>query len=109
MLVHWIWFAHRPSVSDRMKQELLAHFQEPEDIYYADNDAFDHIPGMTPGRFQGGSAPENAGQIICTPESPGNGQHHIADFPAQRCSPISRFPADGAFQNHIIDGFPILA
>lgn len=48
MLVHWIWLAHRPSVSDRLKQELLAHFREPEDIYYADNDAFDHIPGMTP-------------------------------------------------------------
>ena len=47
MLVHWIWFAHRPSVPDRMKQELLAHFQEPEDMYFADSDAFDHIPGMT--------------------------------------------------------------
>ena len=47
MLVHWIWFAHRPSVSDRMKQELLAHFREPEDMYFADSDAFDHIPGMT--------------------------------------------------------------
>ena len=30
MLVHWIWFAHRPGLSDRMKLELLEHFQEPE-------------------------------------------------------------------------------
>ena len=47
MLVHWIWFAHRPSVSDRMKQLLLEHFREPEDIYFADSGAFDHIPGIT--------------------------------------------------------------
>ena len=47
MLVHWIWFAHRPSVSDRMKLMLLEHFREPEDIYFADSDAFDHIPGMS--------------------------------------------------------------
>ena len=47
MLVHWIWLAHRPSVSDRLKQTLLKHFRDPEDIYFADGDAFDHIPGMT--------------------------------------------------------------
>ena len=47
MLVHWIWFAHRPSVSDRMKLALLEHFREPEDIYFADSGAFDHISGIT--------------------------------------------------------------
>lgn len=47
MLVHWIWFAHRPGLSDRMKLELLEQFREPEDIYFADSAAFDHIAGMT--------------------------------------------------------------
>ena len=47
MLVHWIWFAHRPHVSDRMKQKLLQHFREPEDIYFSDADVFAHIPGLT--------------------------------------------------------------
>ena len=47
MLVHWIWLAHRPGVSDRMKAELLRHFSDPEDIYFADEDAFSHIEGMT--------------------------------------------------------------
>lgn len=47
MLVHWIWFAHRPHVSDCMKLEILEHFREPEDIYFADNNAFDHISGLT--------------------------------------------------------------
>lgn len=47
MLVHWIWFAHRPGISDRMKLELLEQFREPEDIYFADGAAFDHIPGLT--------------------------------------------------------------
>ena len=47
MLIHWIWLAHRPSVSDRLKQTLLERFRDPEDIYFADSGAFDHIPGMT--------------------------------------------------------------
>ena len=47
MLVHWIWLAHRPGVSDRMKAELLRHFSDPEDIYFADADAFSHIEGLT--------------------------------------------------------------
>ena len=48
MLVHWIWFAHRPGLSDRMKITLLQHFQDPEEIYYADSGAFDHVEGLTP-------------------------------------------------------------
>ena len=47
MLVHWIWLAHRPGVTDRMKAELLRHFSDPEDIYFADREAFAHIDGMT--------------------------------------------------------------
>ncbi len=48
MRIHWIWLAHRPEVSDLLKGELLRHFQDPEEIYYADKDAFDHIEGLTP-------------------------------------------------------------
>ena len=47
MLVHWIWLAHRPGISDRMKAELLRHFSDPEDIYFADEDAFAQIDGLT--------------------------------------------------------------
>ena len=47
MLVHWIWLAHRPGVNDRMKAELLRHFSDPEDIYFADGEAFSHIDGLT--------------------------------------------------------------
>ena len=38
MLIHWLWLAHRPGLSDRMKAVLLQHFQDPEDIYFADKD-----------------------------------------------------------------------
>jgi len=48
MLAHWIWFAHRPGLSDRMKVALLRHFPDPEDIYFADSSAFEHIEGLTP-------------------------------------------------------------
>ena len=47
MLIHWIWLAHRPGVSDRMKVRLLQHFREPEDIYFADGESYRHVEGMT--------------------------------------------------------------
>ena len=47
MLLHWIWLAHRPGVSDRMKVRLLQHFRDPEDIYFADGESYCHIEGMT--------------------------------------------------------------
>lgn len=46
MLVHWIWLAHRPSLNDRAKVTLLQHFRDPEDIFFADSGAFDHIDGL---------------------------------------------------------------
>lgn len=53
MLVHWIWFAHRPGLSDRMKLRLLQHFQDPEDLYFADSGAADLIEGLTPEAKEG--------------------------------------------------------
>ena len=47
MIAHWIWLAHRPGLTDYMKAELLRHFSDPEDIYFADQEAFSHIDGMT--------------------------------------------------------------
>lgn len=47
MLIHWIWLATRPSLTDRAKVLLLGHFSDPEDIYFADADAFAHIDGLT--------------------------------------------------------------
>ena len=48
MLQHWIWLAHRPAVSDRIKIRLLEHFRDPEDIYFADGESYRHVEGMTP-------------------------------------------------------------
>ena len=47
MLVHWIWFAHRPGLTDRAKVQLLEHFSDPEDIFFADSGAFGHIGGLS--------------------------------------------------------------
>ena len=47
MLVHWIWFAHRPGLTDRMKLVLLQHFQDPEEIYFADKGAYDLAEGIS--------------------------------------------------------------
>jgi len=53
MLAHWVWFAHRPGVNDRMKAALLGYFQDPEDIFYADGGAFAHIEGLTEEAVEG--------------------------------------------------------
>ncbi len=47
MLLHWIWLAHRPGVGDRMKVNLLRHFRDPEDIYFADGESYRHVEGIT--------------------------------------------------------------
>ena len=47
MLIHWIWLAHRPGVNDRVKAGLLQQFSSPEDIFFADASAFDHIEGLS--------------------------------------------------------------
>jgi len=47
MLIHWIWLAHRPGVSERMKVRLLQHFRDPEEVFFADRGAIDHIEGIT--------------------------------------------------------------
>ena len=47
MLVHWIWLAHRPGLNDRAKLALLRHFSDPEDIFFADSGAFDHIEELS--------------------------------------------------------------
>ena len=47
MIVHWIWLATRPGISDRVKVELVHHFQDPENVYFADPDSFRQIEGLT--------------------------------------------------------------
>ena len=51
MLVHWIWLSTRQNVSDRMKTELLRHFRDPEEIFYAGKEAFRSLEGLTEEGF----------------------------------------------------------
>ncbi len=43
MLIHWIWLANRPGLSDRGRAVLLQHFPDAEDIYYADAQALPEL------------------------------------------------------------------
>ena len=47
MLIHWIWLAHRPGLTDRAKGSLLQHFSDPEDIFFSDSAAFDHMGDLS--------------------------------------------------------------
>lgn len=47
MLVHWIWLATRPNISDRIKQELILRLHDPEDIFYAEAEDYKILPELT--------------------------------------------------------------
>ena len=48
MIVHWIWLATRPYILDRVKVELVRHFHDPENIYFADPESYREIEELTP-------------------------------------------------------------
>ena len=47
MLVHWIWLATRPAISDRVKAIILERFGDPEDVFYADRQTYRTVDGLT--------------------------------------------------------------
>lgn len=47
MLIHWIWLATRTNLSDRVKANLMQHFRDAEDIYYADEEGYSLADGLT--------------------------------------------------------------
>ena len=47
MLLHWIWFSTRSNLSDRVKANILQHFADAEDVYYAEPEAFSVIEGLS--------------------------------------------------------------
>lgn len=47
MLIHWIWLATRPNMNDRDKLSVFQHFRDPEDVFYADKEAYREIDGLS--------------------------------------------------------------
>ncbi len=47
MLIHWIWLSTRAHLSDRVKADLLQHFRDAEDVFYADAEAYAVVDGIT--------------------------------------------------------------
>ncbi len=47
MLIHWIWLATRPSLSDRAKAALVEQFQDAEDLYFADTESYAQVDFLT--------------------------------------------------------------
>ena len=46
MLIHWIWLATRPDMSDRQKKLVLDAFGDPEDVFCAEEEALLQIEGI---------------------------------------------------------------
>ena len=46
MLIHWIWLCTRPGLTDRSRAELLRHFRDAEEIYFAAPEILGDIPGL---------------------------------------------------------------
>jgi hypothetical protein len=47
MLIHWIWLATRPDLSDRQKLAVLESFRDPEEIFYAEKNSYTNVEGIT--------------------------------------------------------------
>lgn len=47
MLIHWIWLATRPALTQRQKAALLYRFADAEDVFFASRDAYAGVEGMT--------------------------------------------------------------
>lgn len=47
MLIHWIWLATRPGVHDREKAELMRHFRDAEDVFFADAQAYGCVEALS--------------------------------------------------------------
>ena len=47
MLIHWIWLATRPELSDRVKMATLEVFRDPEEVFYGDKEHYANVQGMT--------------------------------------------------------------
>ena len=48
MIVHWIWLATRPNITDWVKVELLHSYQDPENVYFAEAESYKQVEGLTP-------------------------------------------------------------
>ena len=52
MLIHWIWFATRTGMGDKMKSVLLSHFEDPEAIYFAPELEFERFEDLSPAAVE---------------------------------------------------------
>ena len=48
MLIHWIWLAHRPGLTDWAKSKLLERYEDPEDVFCAPAEAVCKELRLTP-------------------------------------------------------------
>ena len=47
MLLYWLWYALLPGLQEGEKVALLEHFQNPEDIFFAEKTELSQLEGMT--------------------------------------------------------------
>ena len=47
MLLYWLWYALLPGLHEQDKVALLEHFQDPEDIFYAEEADLAEVEGLT--------------------------------------------------------------
>ena len=52
MLIHWIWFATRTGMGDKMKCAILSHFEDPEEIYFAPELEFERFEELSPSAVE---------------------------------------------------------
>jgi len=52
MLLYWIWYAQLGNLSLHIKQQLLEHFRDPEEIYFSESERFEQLEWLTGKELQ---------------------------------------------------------
>ena len=114
MLVHWIWLATRPGVTDRQKIAVLNHFEDPEDVFFADRETLCAVEGISEEAAEAlGDRNLTAAEEIlrkCADENIHICTYADAAYPA-RLRNIADPPAVLYYKGHLpdIDGNPVIA
>ena len=114
MLIHWIWLATRPHMNDRDKLAVLMHFGDPEDVFFAEDEAYRAVEGMTQiiaSALQDKDLHE-AGQILrtCMDKEIHICTFHDGAYPG-KLKNIADPPMVLYYKGHIpdLDGSPVIA
>ena len=51
-LKYWVWLSSLHGLRPKIRELLIEHFGSPREVYYAPDDEYRDVEGITPGRWR---------------------------------------------------------